>query len=48
MPSKSRKQHNLMEAAMHNLAFRKKSGVPKKVAEDFVKADKKKGKFGKK
>ena len=42
MPSKSQKQHNLMEAAAHDRAFAKKAGVPQKVAREFVKADEKK------
>ncbi len=39
MPSKSGKQHRMMEAAAHNPAFAKKAGVPQKVAKDFVAAD---------
>lgn len=39
MPSKSRAQHRLMEAAAHNPAFAKKAGVPQKVAKEFVMAD---------
>jgi len=33
-----------MRAAAHNRAFAKKMGIPQKVAKEFVKADKKKGK----
>lgn len=40
MPSKSKKQHNLMAAAAHNPAFAAKANVPVKVAQNFVKADK--------
>lgn len=40
MPSKSAKQHNLMEAAAHSAKFAKRAGVPTKVAKEFVKADK--------
>jgi len=40
MPSKSKKQHNFMEAVAHNKAFAKKVGVPQSVGEDFAKADK--------
>ena len=40
MPSKSKKQHNLMEAVAHNAAFAKKVGIPQSVGEDFSKADK--------
>ena len=43
MPSKSRPQHNLMEAAAHNPEFAKKKGIPQNVAQEFVQADK--GKF---
>ena len=41
MPSKSKKQHNLMEAVAHNPAFAKKVGIPMKVGKDFAAADKK-------
>lgn len=44
MPSKSPKQRNLMAAAAHSPGFAKKAGVPQKVAKEFHKADKKKGK----
>lgn len=44
MPSKSAKQHRLMEAAAHDAAFARKVGVPQKVAREFVSADKAKGK----
>jgi len=40
MPSKSEKQHKLMEAAAHDSDFAKKAGIPQKVAKEFVKADK--------
>ena len=36
MPSKSQKQHNLMEAAAHDGS----TAVPKDVAQEFVEADK--------
>lgn len=39
MPSKSKKQAKLMRAAAHDKAIAKKTGVPQKVAKDFVKAD---------
>lgn len=42
MPSKSQKQHKLMQAAAHNSAFAKKVGVPQKVAKEYVSSDKKK------
>ena len=44
MPSKSAKQHKFMEAAAHNKEFAKKAGISQKVAKEFVKADKAKGK----
>lgn len=47
MPSKSKKQHDLMQAAKHNPAFAKKAGVPQKVAREFIDADKRAGKFQK-
>ena len=40
MPSKSKKQHNLMAAAAHNPAFAKKVGIPVSVAKEFNAADK--------
>lgn len=39
MPSKSGKQHRLMEGAAHNPQFSKKAGVPQSVAKEFVMAD---------
>lgn len=44
MPSKSPKQARTMAAAAHNPKFAKKVGIPQKVAKDFNKADKAKGK----
>ena len=40
MPSKSKAQHNFMEAVAHNPSFAKKAGVPQSVGQDFSKADK--------
>jgi hypothetical protein len=40
MPSKSKAQHNFMEAVAHNPAFAKKAGVPQSVGKDFSSADK--------
>ena len=40
MPSKSKKQHNLMEAVAHNPAFAKKVGIPQSVGKEFAAADK--------
>jgi len=42
VPSKSLAQHNLMAAVANNPAFAKKTGIPKSVGEEFVKADKRK------
>lgn len=44
MPSKSAKQARTMRAAAHDTSFAKRVGIPQKVAREFVKADKKKGK----
>jgi hypothetical protein len=40
MPSKSKAQHNLMEAVAHSPKFAKKVGIPQKVGKDFAEADK--------
>ena len=40
MPSKSKAQHNLMEAVAHNPAFAKKVGISTKVGKEFASADK--------
>jgi hypothetical protein len=40
MPSKSKKQHNLMAAVANNPKFAKKVGIPQNVGEDYVEADK--------
>lgn len=45
MPSKSKKQHNLMAAVANNPKFAKKVGIPQSVGGDYVKADKTKGKY---
>lgn len=39
MPSKSGKQHRLMELVAHNPAAAKRVGVPQSVGKDFVMAD---------
>ena len=39
MPSKSKKQHNLMAAVANNPKFAKKVGIPQSVGEEYVKAD---------
>jgi hypothetical protein len=43
MPSKSKSQHNFMEAVAHSSKFAAKAGVPQKVGKDFAKADDKAG-----
>jgi hypothetical protein len=40
MPSKSKKQHNFMEAIAHSEKFAKKVGVPQSVGKEFAAADK--------
>jgi len=40
MPSKSKAQHNLMEAVAHSPKFAKKVGIPQSVGQDFAAADK--------
>ena len=45
MPSKSKAQHDLMQAVANNAEFAKKMGIPQSVGRDFVAADRnKKGK----
>lgn len=39
MPSKSKKQERTMRAACKSQKFRKKVGIPKKVACEFMRAD---------
>lgn len=39
MPSKSKAQHNLMEAVTHSPKFAKKVGISQKVGKEFAKAD---------
>jgi hypothetical protein len=40
MPSKSKKQHDFMEAIAHSEKFAKKVGVPMSVGKEFAEADK--------
>lgn len=44
MPSVSKAQMNFMQAVEHSAAFAKKVGVPQSVGQDFVAADKARGK----
>lgn len=46
MPSKSKKQERTMRAAAHDPKFAKKVGIPKAVAKEFVRADQKANKGG--
>ena len=47
MPSKSSKQHRLMELVAHDPAAAKRLKIPQSVGRDFVEADKSEGKhFG--
>ena len=39
MPSKSKKQHNLMAAVANNPEFAKRVGIPQSVGEDYVESD---------
>ena len=39
MPSKSKAQHNLMEAVAHSPKFAKKVGISQKVGKEFARAD---------
>ena len=39
MPSKSAKQHRLMEMVAHDPSAAKRLGIPQKVGKEFVKAD---------
>ena len=39
MPSKSKKQHNLMAAVANNPEFAKRVGIPQSVGEDYVEAE---------
>lgn len=43
MPSKSWKQHQLMEAAAHDADFAKTHGIDQAVAKEYIAADKKAG-----
>ena len=45
MPSKSKKQHDMMEGASHDKKYAKEMGVPQKVAKEYTDADKKSGKY---
>lgn len=40
MPSRSMKQHRLMEAVKHNPEFARKVDIPQSVGEDYITADK--------
>lgn len=44
MPSKSGKQHRLMEMVAHDSAAAKRVGIPVSVGRDYVDADKSAGK----
>ena len=44
MPSKSKAQQRLMQAAAHNPKIAKDRGISQSVAQEFTKADKKAGK----
>jgi hypothetical protein len=42
MPSKSKAQANLMRAALHDPEVRRKHGISKETAREFVEADRRK------
>jgi len=42
MPSKSKAQHDLMQAVANNSEFAKKMGIPQSVGRDFAAADRNK------
>ena len=44
MPSKTKKQAKAMRAACHDAKTRKRMGIPKKVACEYMQADQKRGK----
>ncbi len=44
MPSKSKKQHDFMQAVSHSVEFARKVGVPQSVGREYVREDKKKNK----
>jgi hypothetical protein len=45
MPSKSKQQHDLMQAVAHDKELSEKTEIPREVAKEFVAADKAAGKF---
>ena len=45
MPSKSKKQHRLMQAVAHSVEFSKKVGIPQNVGKDFEAADKRASRY---
>jgi len=42
MPSKSKAQHDLMQAVANNAEYAKKVGIPQSVGRDFAAADRNK------
>jgi DNA-binding cell septation regulator SpoVG len=42
VPSKSKKQHDFMQAVAHSLSFARKARVPQSVGREYVEADKRK------
>jgi hypothetical protein len=45
VPDKTRKQHNFMEMVKHSPEMQRRTGVSEKVADEFLQADKREGKF---
>lgn len=47
MPSKSKEQHDLMQAVLHSEELSEKTGIPQDVAKEFIDADKREGLYQK-
>jgi hypothetical protein len=47
MPSVSQKQHNFFNMVKHSPQMQRETGVPKKVADEFLQADKRAGLYQK-
>lgn len=48
MPSKSKAQHDFMQAVANNPDFARKVGIPVSVGKDYAEADKRQGKHERK
>jgi hypothetical protein len=47
MPSSTKRQHRFFEAVKHSPKLQRETGVSQKVADEYVEADKRAGKFQK-